>query len=137
MGDSKEVTFGFREFWTEGDRLLLNGTPIHLLDEYGSDAVRYWSANARLGTDTAFDTNILKVGKRLVTKLFNAGKFVLAQARGDLYGAYCRNRLMELLEDTRPGAGKPGQGTAALIENEARQLLCPSSSSGTSSSIGV
>ncbi len=54
-------------------------TPMHLLEEYGSDAVRYWSANARLGTDTAFDTNILKVGKRLVTKLFNAGKFVLQQ----------------------------------------------------------
>ncbi|MBI3210080.1 MAG: valine--tRNA ligase [Candidatus Solibacter usitatus] len=54
-------------------------TPMHLLDEYGADAVRYWSANARLGTDTAFDTNILKVGKRLVTKLFNAGKFVLMQ----------------------------------------------------------
>ena len=54
-------------------------TPMHLLDEYGSDAVRYWSANARLGTDTAFDPNVLKVGKRLVTKLFNAGKFVLGQ----------------------------------------------------------
>ena len=54
-------------------------TPMHLLDEYGSDAVRYWSANARLGADTAFDPNVLKVGKRLVTKLFNAGKFVLGQ----------------------------------------------------------
>ncbi|MBL8220320.1 MAG: valine--tRNA ligase [Bryobacterales bacterium] len=54
-------------------------TPMHLLEEYGADAVRYWSANARLGTDTAFDTNILKVGRRLVTKLFNAGKFVLMQ----------------------------------------------------------
>lgn len=54
-------------------------TPMHLLEEYGSDAVRYWSANARLGTDTTFDTNVLKVGRRLVTKLFNAGKFVLMQ----------------------------------------------------------
>jgi len=54
-------------------------TPIGMLEEYGSDAVRYWSANARLGTDTAFDLNVLKVGKRLVTKLFNAGKFVLSQ----------------------------------------------------------
>ena len=51
-------------------------TPMHLLDQYGSDGVRYWSANARLGTDTAFDENVLKIGKRLVTKLFNAGKFV-------------------------------------------------------------
>ncbi len=55
-------------------------TPMHLLEEYGADAVRYWSANARLGTDTAFDTNVLKVGRRLVTKLFNAGKFVLMQS---------------------------------------------------------
>lgn len=54
-------------------------TPMHLLDEYGADAVRYWSASARLGADTAFDTNVLKIGKRLVTKLFNAGKFVLMQ----------------------------------------------------------
>jgi valyl-tRNA synthetase len=55
-------------------------TPMHLLDEYTSDGVRYWAASARLGTDTAFDEKVLKVGKRLVTKLFNAGKFVLAQA---------------------------------------------------------
>jgi valyl-tRNA synthetase len=55
-------------------------TPMHLLEEYGSDAVRYWSANARLGADTAFDTNVLKVGKRLVTKLFNAGKFAYMQS---------------------------------------------------------
>jgi valyl-tRNA synthetase len=53
-------------------------TPMHLLDQYGADGVRYWSASARLGTDTAFDENTLKVGKRLVTKIFNAGKFVLA-----------------------------------------------------------
>ncbi len=58
-------------------------TPIHLLDEYGSDAVRYWAASARLGVDTAFDEQILKIGKRLITKLFNASKFVLAQTGGD------------------------------------------------------
>ncbi len=54
-------------------------TPSHLLDEYGADGVRYWAAGARLGMDTAFDPQVLKVGKRLVTKLFNAGKFVLGQ----------------------------------------------------------
>ncbi|MBY0358686.1 MAG: valine--tRNA ligase [Candidatus Obscuribacterales bacterium] len=55
-------------------------TPMHLLDQYGSDAVRYWSASAKLGTDTAFDENILKIGKRLATKIFNASKFVLSQS---------------------------------------------------------
>ena len=55
-------------------------TPMHLLDQYGADAVRYWSLSARLGADTAFDEKVLKVGRRLVTKLFNAGKFVLSQS---------------------------------------------------------
>jgi valyl-tRNA synthetase len=54
-------------------------TPMHLLEQYSADAVRYWAASARLGVDTAFDEQVLKVGKRLVTKLYNASKFVLAQ----------------------------------------------------------
>ena len=55
-------------------------TPLHLLDEYGVDSVRYWAASARLGADTAFDPQTFKIGKRLVTKLFNAAKFVLGPA---------------------------------------------------------
>lgn len=58
-------------------------TPMHLLDQYGSDAARYWSLSARLGTDTAFDEKVLKVGRRLVTKVFNASKFVLSQSADD------------------------------------------------------
>jgi len=55
-------------------------TPMHLLDQYGADAMRYWSATARLGADTTFDENVIKIGRRLVTKIFNASKFVLSQA---------------------------------------------------------
>lgn len=54
-------------------------TPAALLEEYSSDGVRYWAARAKLGVDTAFDVSVLKIGHKLVTKLFNAGKFVLAQ----------------------------------------------------------
>jgi valyl-tRNA synthetase len=54
-------------------------TPIDLLENHGADAVRYWAASARLGADTAFDEQVLKVGRRLVTKLYNAGKYVLSQ----------------------------------------------------------
>lgn len=53
-------------------------TPLHLLDEFSADGVRYWAANARLGVDTAFDQKVFKVGKRLVTKIYNASKFALS-----------------------------------------------------------
>jgi valyl-tRNA synthetase len=54
-------------------------TPMEPIEKFGADAIRYWSGSARLGVDTAIDENVWKVGKRLVTKLFNASKFALAQ----------------------------------------------------------
>lgn len=55
-------------------------TPIQYIDEYGADAVRYWAGLARLGSDTAFDPSIMKIGRRLAMKLFNASKFVLSRS---------------------------------------------------------
>lgn len=54
-------------------------TPQGMLDEHGSDAVRYWAASSRLGTDAAFDPQNpkqMKIGRRLAIKVLNAAKFV-------------------------------------------------------------
>jgi len=56
-------------------------TPADLLAEYGTDAVRYWAASARLGVDTAFDRAQLKIGRRLAVKILNATRFVLGFGR--------------------------------------------------------
>ena len=56
-------------------------TPAGLLEQHGSDAVRYWAASAKLGTDAAFDPQNptqIKIGRRLAIKLLNAAKFALS-----------------------------------------------------------
>ena len=51
-------------------------TPNSLIEEKGSDAIRYWAANSQLGADTAYNENLVKVGNKLINKLYNASKFV-------------------------------------------------------------
>ncbi len=50
-------------------------TPVALIEERGTDAVRYWASTSRLGADTAFSPDLLKIGKKLVGKLWNATQF--------------------------------------------------------------
>ncbi len=52
-------------------------TPMHLLQEHGADAVRYWAVSGRPGADTAFEAKQMKVGRKLAVKLLNASKFAL------------------------------------------------------------
>ncbi len=49
--------------------------PENLLATYPSDVIRYWTASGTLGHDTAFSETQLKLGQRLITKLWNAFVF--------------------------------------------------------------
>jgi valyl-tRNA synthetase len=73
-------------------------TPMALLEEHGSDGVRYWAASGRPGTDTAFDPSQMKVGRRLAMKILNAARFALMQAepRGPITEPLDRGMLSEL-----------------------------------------
>jgi valyl-tRNA synthetase len=53
-------------------------TPLGLLQEYGSDGVRYWAARGGPGVDTAFDSGQMKIGRKLAMKVLNVARFILA-----------------------------------------------------------
>ena len=50
-------------------------TPVEIIAENSSDVVRYWASTSRLGADTAFSKDVLKIGRKLSNKLWNATKF--------------------------------------------------------------
>ena len=52
-------------------------SPAELITTHSADAVRYWAANAKLGSDTMFSEEELKISRRFMIKLWNAAKFSL------------------------------------------------------------
>lgn len=56
-----------------------SNTPLTLIENHSADAIRYWAANSKLGTDTFFSEEELKLSKRFITKLVNASKFAIMQ----------------------------------------------------------
>ncbi len=62
---------------TEDVKSKSNVVTPGILEKYGSDAVRYWAASARLGLDAAFDEAADEDWCRLAIKVLNASKFAL------------------------------------------------------------
>lgn len=56
-----------------------SNSPMALIETHSADAIRYWSANSKLGTDTFFSEEELNISKRFINKLYNAAKFAVMQ----------------------------------------------------------
>ncbi|MBN1324932.1 MAG: valine--tRNA ligase [Alphaproteobacteria bacterium] len=55
-----------------------NGTdPLVVVEKFGADSLRYWVATAPIGTDMRYSDDEVKRGSKLLTKLWNASKYVL------------------------------------------------------------
>jgi len=52
--------------------------PKYLIATHSADVLRYWTAGAKLGTDTFFSQDELAIPKRFITKLWNASKFAIS-----------------------------------------------------------
>jgi len=92
-------------------------TPEDIIDDYTADGVRYWAARARLGTDTAYDPGVFKVGKRLVTKVFNASRFVEMQLDRVVSGGQA------------PGPGQISEKLDLALVNKLRSVIGQASDS--------
>ena len=93
-------------------------TPLAMLQEYGSDGVRYWAARGGPGVDTAFDVGQMKIGRRLAMKLLNASKFAFSGGvvEGEVTNELDRGMLTEL-------AALVDEVTAAFDEYEYTRAL--------------
>jgi valyl-tRNA synthetase len=50
--------------------------PMAVIKKYSADALRYWSANSTLGSNRRYNEREVADGKKLMTKLWNASRFV-------------------------------------------------------------
>ena len=51
-------------------------SPIDVMNKYGSDALRYWAAGSKLGSDVDYLEKDLVAGTKFINKLINASRFV-------------------------------------------------------------
>ncbi|MBP7854349.1 valine--tRNA ligase [Candidatus Babeliales bacterium] len=91
--------------------------PEKLLSQYAPDAIRFWTASGTLGQDIAFSTEQIGIGQKLLTKLWNAFKFIHLNSQNiaipekkpndlGLVNSWMINALQQTLTDYHHHLGK-------------------------------
>lgn len=80
----KEIVISGHVLASKGEKLSKSKdnaktSPQELLKSNAADAIRYWTACSTLGQDFAFSETQIGVGNKLITKLWNAFKFIHIQ----------------------------------------------------------
>lgn len=68
--------------------------PQKLINSYGADALRFWAAGSKLGEDLDYQEKDIIAGKRFLTKLWNASKFVSINLKD--YNPNTKNKKQKL-----------------------------------------
>ena len=56
--------------------------PLEVIERESADALRYWATSGHLGADSPYTPETIATGRRLVTKLWNAGRFAAGRLAG-------------------------------------------------------
>ncbi len=70
--------------------------PVEMIQKYSADMLRYWAAAGSLGEDLPFQEKEFISGKKFLTKLANATKFVTMQTKGVKLSEFNKNDLREI-----------------------------------------
>lgn len=71
--------------------------PKDVLENYCADAMRYWAAGSKLGSDLDYQEKDLVTGKKLVNKILNASRFVFMNLEG--YDGKARPEKLEKVDE--------------------------------------
>lgn len=71
--------------------------PKEVLEKYGADALRFWAAGSKLGGDLDYQEQDLVAGKKTITKLINASKFVFMNLED--YDGKSKPKKLKLLDE--------------------------------------
>jgi valyl-tRNA synthetase len=110
--------------------------PQEVMEKYSADCLRYWAAGSKLGDDLAYLEKDVVTGKKVITKIWNATKFVIMNLEGYEHKELPYERITELDRWLLSELNKTIQGCTdafksyeyakakALAENFFFQVLC-------------